>query len=370
MHRPVEYQVAPIECLDMRRSAGAVCAFLLTLAQGQSLTFIRHDWPAPPGDIRGAALHGNRLYTWGAGLLEWIVPAGKRTVLGEGDFPEGGCLADVDGDGRLDFVAQEGAGLGNLVWRRAPNFEPVQIDSQVEMHDCSGAVLFGRRGLLMIQRYGQVRFYERPLRPSSARWPYQEVYSFYTASRQAGLVLYDVDADGFTDILSGNYWIRSPKDFALPWRLFAINTDHQTPDSATVRMGVVHLRGGSLGLAVAQGHMRPAKLSVFATPTDPVQLWKEYRLSEELDHPHGLAVADFDGDALEDIAVAEDAGPESRGWLFWNAGSGSFRQQPLETSTPLHTLVATDVNRDGRIDLIGVGRHSLVWWENRGQRRR
>ena len=36
------------------------------------------------------------------------------------------------------------------------------------------------------------------------------VYSFYTPSRQAGLLLADVDGDGLTDIFAGNYWIRSP----------------------------------------------------------------------------------------------------------------------------------------------------------------
>ena len=44
----------------------------------------------------------------------------------------------------------------------------------------------------MIQRGIQVRFHEPPAGPA-AKWPFTEIYSIYTASKQAGLLLTGID---------------------------------------------------------------------------------------------------------------------------------------------------------------------------------
>jgi hypothetical protein len=80
-------------------------------------------------------------------------------------------------------------------------------------------------------------------------------------------------------------------------------------------------------------------------------------------------VADFDGDGWDDIATAEDGGSASRVIVFWNRAQ-SFEADVINRGTPLHTLLSADLNGDGRIDLVGVGAQSLVWWENRIQRRK
>ena len=101
----------------------------------------------------------------------------------------------------------------------------------------------------------------------------QEIYSFYTASRQGGLLIEDIDGDGRPDIVCGNYWIRSPERFDLPWRLFAINTRHETPDSATFRLAWL-----GRDLIAAQGHMSPGAVYRYTRGADPTQQWKEQKL--------------------------------------------------------------------------------------------
>jgi hypothetical protein len=335
--------------------------------------FERKAIPGPPvGELTGAALDGSVLYTWGDKLAQWRLPAGPVNVLRSGPFGEGGCLVDVNGDGRPDTVVEEGRGLGRLVWFAAPDHRRHEIDSGIETHDVVPAQLFGRRGILVVQRYAQIRFYEIPQRPVE-RWPYREIYSFYTPSRQGGLALGDVDEDGRTDIFCGNYWIRSPEAFELPWRLFAINLWSETPDSATLRLVVSGLTGdGARELAAAQAEMSPARLAWFEQPPDPKGLWFEHRIDvvAELGRPHGLAAADFDGDGRTDLTVGENRGARSRLVLLLNEGQGMWQPRVLSAGDPVRTLIAADLDHDGAPDLLVLRANGVEWHRNRTYRRR
>lgn len=260
-----------------------------------------------PGEIRGAVISGSSLYTWGEQLTVWSIPDLQPKVLAAGNFGEGGCLTDFDGNGAPEVVVYEGPALGRLTYRRAPDWKPETIDTEIEMHDCREAVLLGRRGVLMVNRGMQVRFYERPAK-TMPHWPYREIYSFYTASYQGDLVLHDVDRDGLADILCGNYWIKSPPSFELPWRLFAVNTHHQTPESAMVRFAP--LPDGRLW--IFQSHAKDARAMLFERPSDPKQIWKESRYGErmKLSRLHGVA---RNG---SDVIVGEHNGAASRILLF------------------------------------------------------
>ena len=74
----------------------------------------------------------------------------------------------------------------------------------------------------------QLRFYEYPGKPY-APWPSTEWYSIYTAAKQGGLEMADLDGDGRPVLFCGNYWVRSTASFDLPWRIFAINLLHREP---------------------------------------------------------------------------------------------------------------------------------------------
>lgn len=324
--------------------------------------------------ITGYALQERTLVTWGGRLLWRRLPQGSyRVVSGRGRaFSEGGCLLDVDGDGQADVVVNErgegSEGTPALVWFRVPRagagWTRHVIDTGVDAPDILPATLFGRRGVLLIQKHIQVRFYEIPADPT-ARWPYQDVYSFYSPSHQGGLRMADIDGDGLPDILAGNYWIKSPESFELPWRLFAIELWNESPESAMLRLSYGPVGGAGPELLAMQREMSPARLARFEKPTDPRQLWTEHRIATELnlDQPNSVDVADFDGDGRPDILVAEKAGA-GRVIVLRNEGGGQFTPVVIAQGRPVQFARAVDVNGDGRPDILLIRADAISWLEN------
>lgn len=306
--------------------------------------FVKQELPPlPSGRIVGGELTPDRsaIVTWGTGLWRWPVAGGnpKRLLVLQGAvFGEGGCFADVNQDGKPDLVLEERptvASLGKLIWLEAPHWQRHQIDTGIEMSECQEVNLLGHRGILMVQRHMQVRFYEPPASAKTAeRWDYQEVYSFYTPSRQAGLLLADIDQDGHQDILCGNYWIKSPEQFELPWHLFAIELYNETPKSATLRLTVLN---GGRDLFVAQRDMPDARVTWLERPANPRQLWIEHRLEIPggVRFVSGLLVGNLDGTGATSVLVGENNGPQSRLILLKKGTQGGFNISWETKTTPI-----------------------------------
>ncbi len=297
----------------------AICFPLAALAQSVGLA-------APRGTtVRGADRAGAWIAAWGDRCLITTSARPRWTVVrgpARPGFDEGGCLADVDADGQPDLIVQELGGA--LVWFQAPAWTRRVIDHSVEAADAQFTTLGGKRGVVVIHRGGQVRFYQVPS-TLDGPWSVRDLYSFYSASRQGGLLFADVDGDGREDLIAGNYWMKRPAEFELPWPLFAIKLWPEGPLSALTRFA----RFASGDLAAVQRSLSPGRLAVYRKPPDPRTLWAEELLAADLDKPGTVLAADVDGDGREDVVAAE-SGPKGRVFVY----AGGQREQVV-SGTPI-----------------------------------
>ncbi len=163
----------------------------------------------------------------------------------------------------------------------------------------------------------------------------------------------DVNHDGRGDVLLGDsgagtftWWERGADD-SSGWTKHLIA---QEKGATNIKAADLN-RDGRLDVVGACGHGKG--VFWFEGPN-----WTKHVIDADLATPHALAVGDFDGDGDLDVAVASYTTHIVR-W-YENDGRGNFTPHDIDTGNKqeAYDLKATDIDGDGRTDLILAGRES------------
>ena len=308
----------------------------------------------------------------------FIAPAWQEIVLDDSvghDFIHSECF-DVDGDGRLD--------PGLLVWLQQPvspktDRWPLRvIDDQIDgIHGVLKGDVDGDGRLDLLANSAQ------PVGPfkNSAVWlkgpqvardaPRWE-RNVFADKNASGLSHYfgfgDVNGDGRPDISlaakggpsaekeSGEWfaWWEAPQNPQQSWKKHLL-ADKQ--EGATCIMPADVNRDGQMDFIATRGHGRG--VIWFEAPT-----WSVHVIHPTLKEPHCLTVADLNGDGFMDAATCA-YGDKHAVW-FENDGKGNFLTHVIGVDQAAYDIRSLDMDNDLDLDLLIGGQASanVVWYEN------
>ena len=261
----------------------------------------------------------------------------KKYVIGDstGISNESPGFVDIDGDGRLDILCGDLA-VKQTVWLQAPL----------------------KQGETAWKRYSL----------SAPNFPAAERFAH-------GLGYADINKDGRKDIITTAGWLEAPADRKQPdWVFHAGNLGepcsqmHALDVNSDGKMDVVSASAHKLGiwwyeqLSDGAGNMH----------------WKRYTISEAVSQTHSSIMADINGDGQPDLVtgkryLAHHANPDPGSFdppllLWFESTPGKppyWIQREVDNNSGAGlNIVAEDMNKDGRIDIVIANKKGVFLFEN------
>jgi hypothetical protein len=320
-----------------------------------------------------------KIVAWGDRIVQW--PLTQNGVLREvvsaqpnAGYSNGGCAMDLDGDGVEELIIARGGGRWardpQLIWFREfaghdrwTEHVVARIGTNADdgPHDIAPIVLKrsngdSTRGVVLLISRKKLVWYEIPSEPSD-EWVRHDIGTFPAAASQSGLAVGDIAGRGRPDIVCGMFWAECPDDPASPWPLHRFGNWDENSWGGMAKVAVADLDGdGKNEIVASEAEIPNARLGVFRRgDNDAARPWTCSVIDRGLYCAHSLVVTDVDGDGRADIIAGEmTAGgwdfplnPHPRILAYRNQGQLRFDRHTIVEGLGVHELgmVAARNNR-------------------------
>ena len=315
----------------------------------------------------------------------FVAPDWKQVIIGDNKdhtFIHGETF-DVDGDGDADFIgARYKPGL--IVWFEQPKEAiagpwkaRIAEDEIIGIHGVLKADVNGDGKLDLLANSGQPKgkfpnsaaWLEVPKNPRNAkRW----TRHIFAKEDAPGLSHYlgagDLNGDGRLDITlaakggaadksgMGEWfaWWEAGKDPTQPFKKHLLPGKH--PGATNIMPADVN-GDGKLDIIASRGH--GTGLIWYENPK-----WEIHDINTDLQSPHCLQIGDIDNDG--DLDAATCAYLSRKAAWFENDGKGKFTTHIINADQCAYDIRLVDMDADGDLDALIAGQQSknVVWYEN------
>ncbi|MHC4444652.1 MAG: FG-GAP-like repeat-containing protein [Planctomycetota bacterium] len=270
--------------------------------------------------------------------MEWLEnPKGKEQLwkahlIGKSTRTEGVIYADVDGDGRRDFVGSVGKDGQTVAWFKAPEKKVSSLWLMTKVGPKGGG-------------------------------PH-------------GMGVGDVNRDGRNDILTRISWYEAPQDATVPdWKFHPL-------DRGDTHHTVVYDfdSDGDQDIAASSGHA----YGLFWWEQQKVNkqmVWKKHLIDKSISQLHDLVLADIDGDGDADLVSGKryyahhgkDPGAEEPAKLMWyelkrEKGKVTFVPHQIDDDSGVgYVVTPADIDGDGDMDVVSSNQKGVFLFEQMGK---
>jgi hypothetical protein len=292
----------------------------------------------------------------------------SRHALGT-DSPSdvGACVLDVDGDGWRDFVTG-GAWYRNVRDPERP-FERIVFDPELRgAHDLTAADIDGdgRPEVVTMSDQNSLRWYKVPADPT-ALWPVREI----GPPVHAGVSIGDVDGDGDLDVVRTDVWFENVRGDGTEWVPHDIGPNTPPPPDfqpsfafdATQSVVCDMNRDGHNDIVFTDAEIPGGKVWWMQNVDGRGREWRRHEIPNGDERRrgayHSLYVGDLDGDGDLDVFSCEmeavpGAGPPR--YYIWENLDGRGREWRehviLDANLGGHAAVVGDVTGNGLPDIV------------------
>jgi hypothetical protein len=287
----------------------------------------------------------------------------KHTIARGSPSDVGGAAMDVDGDGWIDWVSS-GFWFQNPGKPTTEPWKKFRYGEARRDHDVVLVDIDGDGRLDVVRNQDQLTQWAKmpPKDQVEGLWTETKIVSGHKGGKLHGGFAPkgwgDINGDGHVDLVGVQYWFENVDGKGKVWRPHEYTTWGKPGIYGwEVRVWVADIDGdGDLDIAISEGDSRDGRAAWIENKDGKGGEWEthELPLGDIKGDLHSIAVLDFDGDGDMDIFVAQNGPGTNNAWLIFENvdGKGRFEKREIYRGYGAHETLFADFDGDGDIDIL------------------
>ena len=287
----------------------------------------------------------------------------KHTIAVGSPSDVGGAAIDVDGDGWVDWVSS-GFWFQNPGKPTTEPWKKFKYGEARRDHDVVLVDIDGDGRLDVLRNQDQLTQWAKmpPKDQVQGLWTETKIVSGHKGGKLHGAFSPkgwgDLNGDGRVDLVGVQHWFENVDGQGQQWRPHEY-TSWGKPGMYgwEVRVWVADIDGdGDLDIAITEGDSKDGRAAWIENKDGKGGAWEthELPLGDVAGDLHSVAALDFDGDGDLDIFVGQNGPGTNNAWLIFENtdGKGRFERREIYRGYGAHETIYADFDGDGDIDIV------------------